>query len=94
MKTYSLNDGDVFQSDPSPEVDKAWEDLYISASPAQYYAWLNQLLSLDSTSRIPKSIAERLPNKTSEIYGDPDGYYIVGLEVFHQLHCLVRKFLL
>ncbi|KAF5316365.1 hypothetical protein D9619_006879 [Psilocybe cf. subviscida] len=52
MRTYSLNDGDTFQSDPSAEVDKARETLY-----------------KNSTSRIPKSIAEQLPNKTSEIYG-------------------------
>ncbi|KAJ7256023.1 hypothetical protein C8J57DRAFT_1075190 [Mycena rebaudengoi] len=37
-------------------------------------------------SRIPKHEAERLPNKTSP---DP-GFYIAGLNVFHELHCLVR----
>ncbi|KAJ7692053.1 hypothetical protein B0H17DRAFT_1061792 [Mycena rosella] len=43
-------------------------------------------------SRIPKSEAALLPNKTSGIPGDP-GYYIVELDVFHQLHCLntIRK---
>lgn len=46
-------------------------------------------LSPDGTSRIPRAMAERLPNKTAEIPGDPDGYYMVGVEVFHELHCLV-----
>jgi hypothetical protein len=43
-------------------------------------------------SRITKDQARLLPNKTSAIPGDEDGY-IVGLEVFHQLHCLVRNWL-
>ncbi|TFK38461.1 hypothetical protein BDQ12DRAFT_112969 [Crucibulum laeve] len=43
-------------------------------------------------SRIPKSQAAQLANKTSAIPDDP-GYYIVELDVFHQLHCLnmIRK---
>lgn len=40
--------------------------------------------------KIPKSDAERLPNKTLPIPGEDDGY-ITGLEVYHQLHCLVRS---
>lgn len=39
-------------------------------------------------NRIPKSQAALLPNKTAPIPGD-DGYYIITLDVFHQLHCLV-----
>jgi hypothetical protein len=39
-------------------------------------------------SRIPKSSAAQLVNKTVPIPGDP-GYYVVSLNVFHQLHCLV-----
>jgi hypothetical protein len=31
----------------------------------------------------------QLPNRTAPIPGDED-HYIVGLDVFHQLHCLVR----
>ncbi|KAF5313158.1 hypothetical protein D9619_003703 [Psilocybe cf. subviscida] len=43
--------------------------------------------------RIPKEEAALLPNKTSAIPDDPDGYYIAELEIFHQLHCLnmIRK---
>ncbi|KAJ6521623.1 hypothetical protein DFH09DRAFT_1331037 [Mycena vulgaris] len=43
-------------------------------------------------SRIPKTEAALLPNKTSPIPGDP-GFYIAELDVFHDLHCLntVRK---
>jgi hypothetical protein len=40
-------------------------------------------------SRFDKEAAEKLPNRTTLIPGDED-YYIVGLDVMHQLHCLNR----
>jgi hypothetical protein len=40
--------------------------------------------------KIPKSEAALLPNKTYPIKNEP-GYYIIQLDVFHQLHCLVRQ---
>ncbi|KIM75131.1 hypothetical protein PILCRDRAFT_38305, partial [Piloderma croceum F 1598] len=39
-------------------------------------------------SKIPKSQAALLPNRTVAIPGD-EGNYVVALDVFHQLHCLV-----
>jgi hypothetical protein len=42
-------------------------------------------------SRIPKAQAALLPNKTSAIPGDA-GHYIIMLNVFHELHCLVSKY--
>jgi len=38
--------------------------------------------------KISKADAERLPNVTLPIPGEADEY-IVGIEVYHQLHCLV-----
>ncbi|KAJ7513185.1 hypothetical protein B0H11DRAFT_2268125 [Mycena galericulata] len=38
-------------------------------------------------SRITREEASRLPNKTHAIPGD-EGHYIIGLDVFHSLHCL------
>lgn len=38
--------------------------------------------------KVPKADAERLPNQTLAIPGEDDGY-IVGIEVYHQLHCMV-----
>ncbi|KAH8813656.1 hypothetical protein DL96DRAFT_1757522, partial [Flagelloscypha sp. PMI_526] len=55
------------------EVDDAWKELY------------NKSLQVN---RIPKSQASLLPNRTYPIAGDPEGYYVMGLDVFHQLHCL------
>lgn len=39
-------------------------------------------------SRVPKAIADRLVNSTYRIPGD-EQHYVVQLDVFHQLHCLV-----
>jgi hypothetical protein len=43
---------------------------------------------LVGVNKIPRSDAMLMTNKTSPIVRDP-GYYIVVLDVFHQLHCLV-----
>ncbi|KAF9467182.1 hypothetical protein BDZ94DRAFT_58297 [Collybia nuda] len=68
---FRPGDKSTYQGPPSKEIDDAWEDLY------RYTA----------ISRIPKSDAARLPNKTYPLLGD-EGHYVVGLDVFHQLHCL------
>ncbi|KAE9391567.1 hypothetical protein BT96DRAFT_797233, partial [Gymnopus androsaceus JB14] len=49
-------------------------------------AWVD--LYQKTLLQIPKSEAAKLPNQTYPIVDDPDGYYIAGLDVFHQLHCL------
>ena len=41
------------------------------------------------TSRIHRDEAAQLTNLTVPIPDDED-HYIIGLDVFHQLHCLVR----
>ena len=40
-------------------------------------------------SRIPRSQAARLPNRTEDIPGD-EGNFIIELDVFHEIHCLVH----
>ncbi|KAF9523975.1 hypothetical protein CPB83DRAFT_727462, partial [Crepidotus variabilis] len=55
------------------------------SSPESDKAW--QDLYSFGISRIPKSSAAQLVNKTVPIPGDTD-HYVVGLDVFHQLHCL------
>ncbi|KAJ7487306.1 hypothetical protein B0H11DRAFT_2230629 [Mycena galericulata] len=40
-----------------------------------------------AASRIPKSEADKLTNKTWPILHE-DGKYVIALDVFHQLHCL------
>lgn len=41
-------------------------------------------------SLIGREDAAKLPNKTVIFPHDPERRYIVELDVFHQLHCLVR----
>jgi hypothetical protein len=54
-------------------------------SPENNQAWSD--LYNFGISRIPQSAAKLIPNRTVPIPDDP-GYYAVGLDVFHQLHCL------
>ncbi|KAF9522396.1 hypothetical protein CPB83DRAFT_777148, partial [Crepidotus variabilis] len=55
------------------------------SAPERDKAW-EDLYSF-GISRIPKSSAAKLVNKTIPIPGDTD-HYIIGLDVFHQLHCI------
>ena len=83
----------VYQGEPSDVVDKAWEDLYnsklCSLTRLQWWCLLIDLTDF-GISKISKSQAQRLPNKTIPITGDEDNY-VVALSVFHQLHCLVPR---
>ncbi|KAF7168197.1 hypothetical protein CNMCM5623_001267 [Aspergillus felis] len=72
----------IYMGPPSEENNKAWDDLHVA--PAMV--------------KIPASDAAKLVNKTAPIPGDSGnslGYYLIGLDVFHQLHCLdmLRKVL-
>ncbi|KAI9647635.1 hypothetical protein NHQ30_004020 [Ciborinia camelliae] len=59
---------------------------YIGPStPERDEAWTD--LYNFGVSRIPKSSASQLANKTVPIPGDA-GQYVISLNVFHQLHCL------
>lgn len=54
-------------------------------SPEVDEAW-DELYNFPVT-RIPKSIASNLVNKTYRIPGDEE-HYVIELDVFHELHCL------
>ncbi|KAF7981254.1 hypothetical protein HWV62_34131 [Athelia sp. TMB] len=61
-----------YSGPPSPEVDQAWRELY------HRYVM----------SAIPEEQASKLSNETMRVPGPGHPRYIVGLDVFHQLHCL------
>jgi hypothetical protein len=96
LKIYPLGFGkdlSPFQVPSSPDLDQAWEDLYNCAFSSSNHRELPfDRIILVGVSRIPKQEAAKLPNKTSPIPGDP-GFYIVELDVFHELHCLVRDYI-
>lgn len=78
---FRPEDKSIYQGEPSKEVDEAWEDLYRCGSgfPAHYlYTHTLALCCADTAiSRIPKSDAARLVNKTYPLLGDED-HYVVG----------------
>jgi hypothetical protein len=43
----------------------------------------------DAASRVPKSEVVKMTNSTWPVLRE-EGNYVIALEVFHQLHCLVR----
>lgn len=80
---------------PSPERDALWDSLYnCQCNPRDLKQDLDSQKSLTESrptvgvSRISRGSASKLVNKTVPIPDDP-GYYVVELNVFHQLHCLV-----
>jgi Mycotoxin biosynthesis protein UstYa len=78
----------IYLGPPTNESDEAWEDLYNSAVtriPPNPLILISPLGF--GISAIPASEASKLPNATVEIKDAP-GQYVVGLDVFHQLHCL------
>jgi len=74
----------------SDEVDRAWGELY-NRKPLYlcFRVDVNSQHLVDTIMKITRSEAALLPNKTYPIKDDP-GYYVAELDVFHQLHCLVR----
>ncbi|RYP20472.1 hypothetical protein DL765_002771 [Monosporascus sp. GIB2] len=58
---------------------------YMGNSTAADEAW--KALYPQTVVRIPKSMADQLPNKTIPLNGDED-HFPVLISVFHELHCL------
>lgn len=83
-------DTSIYQQPPSPEVDEAWDELYNCESDGLTFKVQANDHEIVPVTRIPKSIASNLVNKTYRIPGDEE-HYVIQLDVFHQLHCLVRK---
>jgi hypothetical protein len=51
----------------------------------------NDVMHLVGIIRLTEEEASRLPHKPAKLYGGKEGEYAGVLEVFHQLHCLVRN---
>lgn len=86
----------TYQGPATPERNALWDDLYSCKSSDQVYTRLQPALtgiSQVGISRIPRSSAARLVNKTLPLPGER-GQYVIMLNVFHQLHCLVGLVLL
>jgi Mycotoxin biosynthesis protein UstYa len=58
--------------------------------PHGIYLAVADMASAFGVVQIDEKDAKRLPNQTEKIPGSP-GKYVVEIDVFHQLHCLVRE---
>ena len=87
---------DVYR--PTDATDEAWESLYPSQSLfliEKQYGDLLLLYGFDPSvglSRISKAESKKLANWTEPIPGD-ESHYVISLDVFHQIHCLVSSWL-
>ena len=81
-----------YQGLPSDELDQRWWDLYgckpYSFSGTSPHVFRLIAVKIVGHSRITKEEATQMVNSTVPIPGDSQ-HYIVELNVFHQLHCLV-----
>ena len=80
----------LYQAPPSNAVDEAWSDLY---NGTLSIFWLARFIILELSyfpgfgiSEIPEEEAQRLFTRTVP---NTNGQYLIGLSVFHELHCLV-----
>ncbi|ODA76938.1 hypothetical protein RJ55_07454 [Drechmeria coniospora] len=69
----------IYRLDPSPEVDKAWDD--ISAEGFE-------VITVDEAAVLQSGKSPRLSVKAPESWGLGDGAYLAQVDVFHQIHCL------
>uniref|UniRef100_A0A0W0G7V4 Tat pathway signal sequence n=1 Tax=Moniliophthora roreri TaxID=221103 RepID=A0A0W0G7V4_MONRR len=74
--------GGLFNSNEEP-------DIYSNPPSDEVDAAWEDLYNVFGISAIPRESAVLLPNETIHVPGDKS-HYLVGLDVFHQLHCLNR----
>lgn len=80
----------AYYGEPTPEKDRLWKSLYDGI----YTFRRVEMIQADCRIAvgmvvITKEEYEQLDVETTTLVGDED-HYLVTLEVFHQLHCLVR----
>ena len=78
-----------YQGPPTAERNALWDDLYGCKFNSILLDERGLCIVEVGISRIPMNSAAKLVNKTVPIPGE-EGQYVVQLNVFHQLHCLVR----
>lgn len=83
------SDTSPYQGPLGGESDVFWEELHKCELPPVFLEFRTKVITTDGVTKIPQNEAAQLANRTSPIPGD-EGNYVVILEVFHQLHCLVR----
>jgi hypothetical protein len=85
----SHEDTTQYQGYPSPEIDRAWNDLYSCTFIVYDCSNCANCMLTAATTLIPREMAEKLENRTVIYPPDSERRYMIQLDVFHQLHCLV-----
>lgn len=93
-------DTNIYTAAPSDEVDKAWDGLYectyIVFILGACYHDLEHVILIETIEVALMKISEleenTMLNNSLRIPGD-ENKYIVLLDVYHQLHCLVSPFM-
>jgi hypothetical protein len=78
-----------YQGYPTEAHDALWDDLYQCQLSILWVGNLPKVIKDGVRLHIDEEQAWQLPNKTVGIPGLPD-QYVIGLDVFHQLHCVVH----
>ena len=78
LRTFTDNDVPPSQQEPNP---------YLGPPTAEIDAAWNELYNIGGINQISNSEAAKLSESTAEVL-DEDGFSFMGLDVFHQLHCL------
>jgi hypothetical protein len=79
-----------YQGVPNAKNNKLWDDSFNICKRSQP----GQIMIIAKNSRVgisKISMEEARPLKNRTVPMDDEGNYIVTLDVFHQLHCLVRS---
>jgi hypothetical protein len=87
--TDTLEPPSLYFGTPTPEKDKLWAKLYAGSSKERRNCQ-HSLTCQVGNIVITKEEYGQLRVKTATLVDDPD-HYLVTIEVFHQLHCLVSR---
>jgi hypothetical protein len=74
--------------DRPPSMQRGRNSGQVNLAKPPSFTWIAHQVSV-AQIKIPRSEAVKMPNKTWPLLPYP-GYYTSALDVFHQLHCLVR----
>lgn len=90
------NDTTPYQGLPTDELDALWEDMYDRMWYSHHLHPISQFLTLHiggiGLHLSPDEVdLDQLPKDTEKVpLSGLEDQFLIGLDVFHQLHCLVR----
>jgi hypothetical protein len=86
------NETTKYQGWPNDDIDREWEEMYSSKFTPS--TWFGLCLSITEgvTLHVDSKMHDQIAAKSEHIpIPGFEGEYMIGLDVFHQLHCLVSR---